>query len=502
MPRAKKAIVESPNVVVVPVEKPHKNQIHPNGNQTATKPSTESVPKRNQTGTKSNTESVPSAIPKPVQVLRRIQTERRPSAMPKNTMTLLESMPSVLLVHHLPNFEDDRRLDPKAEARYCGDVASGTSELEREIAMRFPYGEGYYRISERHPNGTIKTQWVLKVADPSMYEDQFEEQEFEDDDFETEPTIDPDRPSRRELHLAVQVAQMEAEAKVRREYETRQPVATSGNRLSEIREMLAFAKELQPPVSSAARPAKSLVEQLQELREVEKALGINRDEARNNPSDPTLAILKMLVDDPDSVNSVAGKVRGLFTGESPMPETQNSWNDVLMNLADNVFSSPSFGNAVGGFLGNLTAYVPGIMERFGVAPAQGNNNAVIDDPEAVPVAVPAQIAANRPAQPKGLNPQEALQVIFNELSENKPVDRAAGIARQLLKTSYAPMIEQIIQTPVAQLIAEFKKEAQFAPFGALPHVEQWLTALQAALQDEVPMLDEPDANEAESEDAS
>lgn len=84
---------------------------------------------------------------------------------------------------------------------------------------------------------------------------------------------------------------------------------------------------------------KSLVEQIKELREVERLIAPKPEPVKpQEPQepDPTTAVLKMLTNNPETAKTIQTQLASLFTGENPIHEKETSWVDIGVELVKNL----------------------------------------------------------------------------------------------------------------------------------------------------------------------
>ena len=399
-------------------------------------------------------------------------------------ITMIESPPSirrelirphVIDVYALPNYAADQRADTGAMRELRGQLP-GVCDLGIEIMAR--WGSGHYWLIERNAQNQVgrQTHFYLPalpqpateaaVTDEDLVEDY--EEFIEDDDLEL---IEQEN-----FQLKLQLARLKERDRIRAEMPPQ--AAPAAPSLKEQLDLLLKLDELRgrggaqtPPPP----PPKSLIEQLQELKQAEAILAPKRENPPpppiqpEAPADPRVTVLQMLLDDPDSAKGMASKLRGLFSGETELPpEPQTSFWDFAMSAMDSL--APVLPVLAQRFLGNVNGPAVEVVEA-GQSNPQG-----IQPPPATP--------ASKPAQPQRMTPDEhfsrASQIVIDGMMNNARQQEAADALKSVIdrNRTYAPTVIELVKLSPGEVIEQLKPLWAGQPGMAdklnAPHVIPWL----------------------------
>lgn len=261
---------------------------------------------------------------------------------------------------------------------------------------------------------------------------------------------------------------------------------------SGFEQFLQTAKILKE-VNASSPPQKSLIEQVKELEELKVLLGVNKPEPRAAAvePDPTLSVLKMLMNDPDQAANMSSKLGALFTGENPLPEKETNIWDVVKDLGVPLLQAlapvllPMVTNAINAQAAPVAEPMPATMHPM--PPAQPATNQT-PPAQAIPPTSP-------PAQPTAPTVNAYQRILGRILQAMEIGITPEFIANEIESATQqdetlAAMLDSVLGMPPAQLLqglASLSPEAK--RICELPTALTWLTELQ----DQFPTEDEPDA---------
>lgn len=89
-----------------------------------------------------------------------------------------------------------------------------------------------------------------------------------------------------------------------------------------VQAVLQAQRQAQAMMGQPPQPQRSLIEQLRELKELEALLAPKTPATASPPPapDPELSVFKLLLNNPESARELSTKLRGFFTGETPVAE--------------------------------------------------------------------------------------------------------------------------------------------------------------------------------------
>lgn len=246
-------------------------------------------------------------------------------------------------------------------------------------------------------------------------------------------------------------------------------------------------------VNASTPTQKTLLEQLKELKEVESLLGVNKPEPRAAAvePDPTTAVLKMLMNDPDQAAQMSSKLGALFTGENPLPEKETNMWDVVKDLGVPILQAlapvllPMVTNAITAQAVSVAEPMPAMMNQ--TPPAQPVSH---NPPPAQ--AIPSTSPPAQPTAPTVNSYQRILGRILQAMEIGITPEFIANEIESALQQdeTLAPLLDSVLGMPPDQLLqglASLSPEAK--RICELPTALTWLTELQ----DQFPNEDDADA---------
>lgn len=265
-----------------------------------------------------------------------------------------------------------------------------------------------------------------------------------------------------------------AAALLQAQKQARLPASNPLAQVGALREMLTVARELQPP-------AKTLVEQVQEARALLAAIAPPaQPTAPPAPPDPTVTVIKMLMENPNSMKQLRSQVSALFTGEIPEPKepARSFWEELGLQAVTALM--PQLGAALAPAIPDLLAKLSGNNQ-----PPQGS----AAETPASAQAAPSQAAPPQTAQPaQRLTPSEALlcnllNACQQQADPQAMADYVVNFQAQYPQTE--AFVDGFINLPAdlaLRVLAQHLPEA--AAIVTLPHVTAWTQAVQDALTTE------------------
>ena len=259
------------------------------------------------------------------------------------------------------------------------------------------------------------------------------------------------------------------EALVKTVMQQSKPVEPSLDQLLQTAKLL---KEL----NGSSAPQKSLIEQVKELRELERLVAPKVETKPVVEQDPTFAVLKMLTSNPETARTIQTNLGALFTGENPIPEKETSIADMFGKLIDNFgpMLMPMLANA----MSNSQAPQPPAAQ---VAPT-------------VDIPTSEQPAANPPAEKtrQPTLPANYVHIINRILFGIDRGFKADFIAEEVdilaeQDQSLAPIIDAMVNTAPEQLLQSLSAfSPQAAQVCQLPHALQFATEFLEYFNEEEP----------------
>ena len=398
-------------------------------------------------------------------------------------ITMIESAPAIrrevarphiIDVYALPNYEADQRTDTGAARDLCGQLP-GVCDLGIEILAR--WGSGHYWLIERNAQSQVgrQTHFYLPALPPVQPETADEDLIEDDEDF-IEDDDDLDVIEQENFRLKVELARLRERDRLRAEMQPQ--AAPAAPSLKEQLDLLLKLDELrgrggtQPPPPP---PPKSLIEQLQELKQAEAILAPKRENppppppVREDPTDPRVTVLQMLLDDPDSAKGMASKLRGLFSGETELPpEPQTTFWDFATTAME-----------------SLAPLVPVLANRFlGNAPGQTVEGVEVTQANQPEIPPPAT-TPTAPTQPQRMTADEhfsrASQVVIDGMMSNDRQQEAAEALLAVIRRNrtYSPTVTELVRLSPEEVIEQLKPLWAAQPGMSekleAPHVVPWLS---------------------------
>ncbi len=205
------------------------------------------------------------------------------------------------------------RLDANGERNYLAQYPYPLAEgLIIEGLLQQLHGAGRYRIEYRNSKGQIVT------TDEPL-------------GIEGLPNVNASMPQPQQQTASyggLPMTPQGIEALVKTVMQQSKPVEPSLDQLLQTAKLL---KEL----NGSSAPQKSLIEQVKELRELERLVAPKVEVKPVAEPDPTFAVLKMLTSNPETARTIQTNLGALFTGENPLPEKETSIADMFGKLIDN-----------------------------------------------------------------------------------------------------------------------------------------------------------------------
>lgn len=205
------------------------------------------------------------------------------------------------------------RLDANGERNYLAQYPYPLAEgLIIEGLLQQLHGAGRYRIEYRNGKGQIVT------TDEPL-------------GIEGLPNVNASAtqpPQQTVSYGGLPMTPQGIEALVKTVMQQSKPVEPSLDQLLQTAKLL---KEL----NGSGAPQKSLIEQVKELRELERLVAPKVETKPVVEQDPTFAVLKMLTSNPETARTIQTNLGALFTGENPIPEKETSIADMFGKLIDN-----------------------------------------------------------------------------------------------------------------------------------------------------------------------
>ncbi|MDX2042497.1 MAG: hypothetical protein SF097_14850 [Acidobacteriota bacterium] len=397
------------------------------------------------------------------------------------TITLVESQPTIrreiaephaIDVYALPNYETNRRTDSEVRV-WCGQIAGG-SNIGLEITAR--WGAGHYWLIERKASGQLGKQTLFfSPTLPQIESNEDDQTMLEDDNDIVEVDELPEDLVSDNIRLKIELARFKERDRIRAEMLPQQnapAVPSLGeqiNVLLKLDELRSKGRTEPPPT-----PQKNLIEQLRELKQVE-ALLLPKGETplpqpiREEPIDPRVTVLQMLLDDPDSAKGMASKLRGLFSGETELPpEPQTTFWDFATAAME-----------------SLAPVLPALVHRFVGAPVGNALSGIADDSTNTLNTQPQSSLPTTPSQPRTMTAEQhfekAGEVVIDGLMKNANQQQAADALKSVIDRNrlYAPTVIELVKLTPEQVIEQLKPMWAAIPVMAekleAPHVITWLS---------------------------
>ena len=463
-------------------EKPSKAELSQSGSGASSR--SRAVPVQSETRASRRSRSVP--VPSESRDSSGAKAEQQAVAIAPaapvagRAITMIESQPvinrvatvaHVIDVYALPNYATDRRKDPAA--RQLRGQLIGGSDLGLEIFAR--WGSGYYWLAERDAQNKYGDQFFTFVSPPQQIQTEAtagDEDFSEDDDSFIEEDDDLEAIERENIRLRVENARLQERARIRAEMPP--PLAAPvGPTLKEQLDLLLTLDELRGRGKAEApppAPPKSLLEQAQELKQMEAIFTPKRENpppppppVHEEPTDPRLAVLQMLMEDPDSAKAMTSKIRGLFSGETELPpEPQTSFWDFAVTAME-----------------SLAPILPALAQKLLGTSGTGT----LEEPgqNAQPPAQPTPPAVQPRRMTFDEHFTEASQKVIDGLLSNAGQAEAAGALMAVINhnRAYGPTVIEMMKLSPEKVIEQLKPLWSAQPGMAekldAPHVIPWLS---------------------------
>jgi hypothetical protein len=379
----------------------------------------------------------------------------RPNAAPKVTPAVVAAPPAPPLVEVFP--VHDFHLHHSTSPHRFGERVGEFVTADDAKAYLKSHGLcGHFAFVERH-NGRIGQTWHVEIEPPEWAGDEEDADLIDMEEGEEELS-----PSLMRLHLE------NARLKARLEH---QPSAQSS--MLETVQALRMLNELRGP----QQQPRSLVEQIREAKELLTVIAPKPapppPEAAP-PSDPTTAVIKMLIEDPDGMGKLRSQVSSLFAGQAP-EERGMTWQETLLGMWE---SAAPF------LLPALTPYIPQLVEKFTGAKLPSADGAATS----ATATQGGQAAATAQTPESGPGEQEyaqTLRLLAETMAANGDPQPVAAAIRTLADggPQFAPLPAWLLQRSPKAVLAELAEAApDLKAMTELPHAVRWVERLQTELE--------------------
>lgn len=398
-------------------------------------------------------------------------TSSAPAMVASRPISIVKSQPRIrhevaephaIDIYALPNYATDRRTD--SSARILLGQLPGGSDLGMEIYAR--YGIGHYWLIERDAQSRLGKQMHFYMPPPHDPEPVADDELIADDEDFIEEDESSNLIVEENFRLRLELAKLKERDRVRAEMQP--PLAAPpAPSFKDQLDLLLTLDELRGKGRTEQPPPKSLLEQLQELKQAEALLTPKPvktepipQAAPSEPADPRVTVLQMLLDDPDSAKGMASKLRGLFSGETELPpEPQTTFWDFAMSAME-----------------NLAPVLPALVQRF-VGATASTDLAEVEPGQASHQEPP-------PTKPRTMTSDEhfeqAGKIVIDGMLKNSGQAQAADALKSVIdrNRTYAPTVIGLMKLSPEQVIEQLKPlwagQQRMADKLEQPHVIQWM----------------------------
>ncbi|HJQ24358.1 MAG TPA: hypothetical protein VKA60_10620 [Blastocatellia bacterium] len=393
--------------------------------------------------------------------------KRHPRRAIRRSAGSLRERAEYFTVHYLPNYEQDYRHDPHAEAVKLGDFPSAAT-LEDEIRSAPDFVPGYYRITAIDKDKRILKSWPMQVPGlPESYDDE------------------------------VQVEGTERAQRDRVVIERGIDVGAVRDLISGMnREMTTSIKEIvaaipKPTTQAPVNVVAEAIKQLKDYQELQQTLMPGQGapgQPVQNSLNPAIGELSLLIEvlklsketkDP----SIVEVLRDVIA-----PKKETGWGDKLIDMLGTALQSPMVNNLVGRLMMSATKPAPAAPPVAQVAaPPPRAQRELTAPPGESPAAAQSESPAPPPAAPAPpIDPAErAWRVVFSHVLDNCWLNMGiVASAEQIVDLieaypQFAEFISVLVKmTPEAVLDLLVEQMPGAENIKALPHAVQWIAEVQ------------------------
>jgi hypothetical protein len=361
-------------------------------------------------------------------------------------------------VYELPLYQENHHIHPKHWGEKVGEFVS---EAEAKQHLRDHGLDGDYVVSERH-GGQIGTAWHINIEPTPGAAILADEAESDDELWLSEDDDEPDAITPEEMRLRLRLAKLEAQQEAQQ-----RPLGQAPSLLESLQ-----ALKVLDEMRGERQPQKSLVEQVQEAKELLAAIAPRPNPTPTPATQPQelsteQALLKLISEDPLTLSTVKERLLGSDEEEGGVVAT------IVKHFA------PAVSQALPTLATALLAYVTGHSPQQQAGPEQTAAPA--------PLSTPHDAAQPMPPDVQAYN--EVLALLLRTMQTGGDPAIVAGAIDGFVTSfpQYQALFDSLIQSPAGEVCALLAQAApQAAGILQTPQAALWVTRLQACFAPEEP----------------